>query len=74
MGGMLTNDINMKTKTEMQGAVLPGNSTAEIRSYAVPEPGWGQVLLRMKRRPSADRIFAAFIVSIWAKGRKATRA
>ena len=36
------------TEAEMQGAVLPGNSTAEIRSYPVPEPGWGQVLLRMK--------------------------
>lgn len=32
----------------MQGAVLPGNSTAELRSFAVAEPGWGQVLLRMK--------------------------
>jgi threonine dehydrogenase-like Zn-dependent dehydrogenase len=32
----------------MQGVVLPGNSTTELRSFTVPEPGWGQVLLRMK--------------------------
>ncbi len=42
----------MITDTElaamMQGAVLPGNSTTELHSFTVPEPGWGQVLLRMK--------------------------
>lgn len=40
--------MHVKAGAEMQGAVLPGNSTAEVRSYAVPEPAWGQVLLRMK--------------------------
>jgi threonine dehydrogenase-like Zn-dependent dehydrogenase len=30
----------------MQGAVLPGNSTVEITSYAVPQPGRSQVLPR----------------------------
>jgi threonine dehydrogenase-like Zn-dependent dehydrogenase len=44
----LTSHTDIKAGDEMQGAVLPGNSTAEIRSYPVPEPGWGQVLLRMK--------------------------
>jgi threonine dehydrogenase-like Zn-dependent dehydrogenase len=34
--------------TQMQGAILPGNSTTELHTFAVPEPGWGQVLLRMK--------------------------
>ena len=38
----------LEAKAEMQGAVLPGNSTAQIKSFAVPEPGWGQVVLRMK--------------------------
>ena len=35
----------MKTMT---GVVLPGNSTVEMREYAVPTPGHGQVLLQMK--------------------------
>ena len=32
----------------MRGAFLPGNSTVELREVAVPEPGYGEVLLRMK--------------------------
>ena len=32
----------------MKGAVLPGNSTAVLKEVAVPEPGHGEVLLRMK--------------------------
>jgi threonine dehydrogenase-like Zn-dependent dehydrogenase len=32
----------------MTGAYLPGNSTAELRDVPVPEPGHGEVLLRMK--------------------------
>src|SRR5215475_1715280 len=32
----------------MKGAYLPGNSTAELREAPVPEPGHGEVLLRMK--------------------------
>jgi threonine dehydrogenase-like Zn-dependent dehydrogenase len=32
----------------MRGVVLPGNRRVEIRSFPVPEPGHGQVLIRMK--------------------------
>jgi len=32
----------------MRGVVLPGNSTVEFREYDIPEPGPGQVLLKMK--------------------------
>jgi len=32
----------------MKGAFLPGNSTAVLKEVAVPEPGHGEVLLRMK--------------------------
>jgi threonine dehydrogenase-like Zn-dependent dehydrogenase len=32
----------------MTGAYLPGNSTVELRDAPVPEPGHGEVLLRMK--------------------------
>ena len=33
---------------KMTGVVLPGNSTVEFREYEVPEPGRGQVLVKMK--------------------------
>jgi 2-desacetyl-2-hydroxyethyl bacteriochlorophyllide A dehydrogenase len=32
----------------MKGVILPGNSTVEFRDFPVPEPGPGQVLVRMK--------------------------
>ena len=35
-------------KGAMNGAVLPGNSTVVLREYPIPEPGYGQVLVRMK--------------------------
>lgn len=34
--------------TKMTGVVLPGNSTVEFHEYAIPEPGYGQVLVKMK--------------------------
>lgn len=33
--------------TSMRGVFLPGNSTAEVREYPVPEPGPGQLVIRM---------------------------
>jgi threonine dehydrogenase-like Zn-dependent dehydrogenase len=33
---------------KMEGVVLPGNSTVEFREFEVPEPGHGQVLVRVK--------------------------
>jgi len=38
----------MCTPNQMQGAVLPGNSTVELSAFNVPEPGHGQVLLKTK--------------------------
>lgn len=35
-------------KSTMKGAILPGNSTAELREFPVPEPGHGEVLIRVK--------------------------
>ena len=32
----------------MQGAILPGNSTTQLREYPVSQPGPGEVLLRIK--------------------------
>ncbi len=34
--------------TKMTGVVLPGNSTVEFHEYAIPEPGYGQILVQMK--------------------------
>ena len=36
------------TQTTMTGVVLPGNSTVEFREFPMPEPGYGQVLVKMK--------------------------
>lgn len=35
-------------KMRMKGAVLPGNSTVELRDFDIPKPGHGQVLIRTK--------------------------
>ena len=32
----------------MTGAVLPGDSSTELRQFDVPEPGHGEVLIRLK--------------------------
>ncbi len=34
--------------TKMTGAILPGNSTVELKQFDVPAPGHGEVLLRTK--------------------------
>lgn len=33
---------------KMLGAILPGNSTAELREFGIPKPGHGQVLVKTK--------------------------
>ena len=30
----------------MKGAILPGNSTVELRDFEIPKPGFGQVLIK----------------------------
>jgi len=40
-------DGSVTTET-MEGAVLPGGRQVELRTFPVPEPGHGQVLLRMR--------------------------
>jgi len=34
--------------TQMTGAILPGNSTLELKQFDVPKPGHGEVLIRTK--------------------------
>ena len=38
----------MTHKKTMQGAVLPGDSTTQLREFDVPEPGHAEVLIKMK--------------------------
>lgn len=33
---------------KMKGAILPGNSTVEIKEFDIPTPGYGQVLIKTK--------------------------
>jgi threonine dehydrogenase-like Zn-dependent dehydrogenase len=35
-------------KGKMKGAVLPGNSTVELKTFDIPTPGHGEVLVKMK--------------------------
>ena len=34
--------------SKMLGAILPGNSTVELKEFDIPVPKHGEVLLRMK--------------------------
>lgn len=38
----------MPDKKKMKGAILPGNSTVEFKEFDIPEPGHGEVLIKMK--------------------------
>src|SRR4028118_1224859 len=40
--------IKHRSITMMKGVVLPGNRRLEMREFPVPEPEYGQVLIRMK--------------------------
>src|ERR1039457_1517721 len=38
----------MMKKTTMRGVVLPGDSTTQTRTYDIPEPGEGEVLVKVQ--------------------------
>jgi len=38
----------MGIRGKMKGAILPGNSTVELREFDIPTPGYGQVLIQTK--------------------------
>jgi threonine dehydrogenase-like Zn-dependent dehydrogenase len=40
--------MNKKMSRTMMGAVLPGNSSVELKEFPIPEPGYGQVLIKTK--------------------------
>jgi hypothetical protein len=54
----------------MLGAVLPGNSTVELRDFPIPEPGHGQVLIKQNPQQFVAVIFEPFIESTSEKVRK----
>jgi threonine dehydrogenase-like Zn-dependent dehydrogenase len=37
-----------KTMNKMIGAILPGNSTVELKEFEIPVPGYGEVLIKIK--------------------------
>ena len=53
----------------MKGAILPGNSTVELKDFEIPKPGHGQVLIKP---PSAEATSAASTVNTLEKDRKGT--
>jgi threonine dehydrogenase-like Zn-dependent dehydrogenase len=40
--------MSIPTGKFMQGAVLPGNSSARLKEFKIPDPGHGEVLIRIK--------------------------
>ena len=38
----------MAVKMLMKGAILPGNSTVELKDFEIPRPGYGQVVVQTK--------------------------
>lgn len=50
--------------SKMMGAILPGNSTVELKEFDIPKPGHGQCWCRPRLRQSAEAISDAFTVSI----------
>lgn len=58
----------MAVKMLMKGAILPGNSTVEIKDFEIPKPGYGQVLIKTK----ATTICGSDIRCIYGAYRKRT--
>src|SRR5437899_4900465 len=56
----------------MAGVVLPGNRRLELHTYTVPEPGYGQVLVRMKASSlCGSDLRAIYRSSNWGTGPEA---
>ena len=49
----------------MEGAILPGNSTVELRDFEILKPGFGQVLIK-----TMAAISAVFTGNMWEKDRR----
>ena len=40
--------VTSNSLSTMKGAILPGNSSTQLKEFEIPEPGHGEVLIRMK--------------------------
>lgn len=62
------NDYGSENASEkMAGAILPGNSSVEMKEFDVPKPGHGQVLIRQRQLRCAAVTSAAFTGNTWEK-------
>lgn len=61
----------MAVKMLMKGAVLPGNSTVELKDFEIPVPGHGQVLIQTKATTICGSDIGVFTGNIQGKDRKA---
>jgi len=59
---------------KMMAAILPGNSTVVLKKFDVPEPGHGQVLVKMKASTICGSDIRAIYREHLGKARRATRA
>jgi D-arabinose 1-dehydrogenase-like Zn-dependent alcohol dehydrogenase len=41
---------------KMKGAILPGNSTVELKEFDIPAPGHGEVLIKMNILDRARKV------------------
>ncbi len=57
---------------KMTGAMLPGNSSVEMGYFDVPEPGHGEVLLRVKSSTICGSDIRAAGASVWATASSST--
>lgn len=55
----------------MMGAILPGNSTVELREFDVPKPGHGQVLIQTKATTICGSDIRLFTGNIRERERRA---
>jgi len=61
--------------TTMTGIVFLGDRQLELREFPVPEPGYGQVLVRMKASSlCGSDLRAIYRSSNWGRDPKRTRA
>ncbi len=54
----------------MKGAILPGNSTAELREFPIPTPGHGEVLIKTKSSTICGSDIHAIYHAHYAEGPK----
>lgn len=62
----------MAVKMLMKGAILPGNSTVELKDFEIPKPGYGQVVVQTKATTICGSDIRCIYREHTGKGRRAT--